>query len=220
MSGQKTNKRLPIRSPMTPKQVRTERRRHLAFALKLAETDVAKLTESEWDALREQLTTPRASEFMVADSHDELDQAGGVWLSTELKSKLEDLLNGKTWQPPLTGTVGVQMQLKPRPRRIFIASPNTAALLNVADWLAAEGSRLRRCAKCKRLFVKVKGGRYCSIECSRARRYARFVRRHGHDELSRRRRNRYHKWVEREKGPAIARVTQQAAKRRAARKRQ
>lgn len=81
-----------------------------------------------------------------------------------------------------------------------------AFLMRAADLIVEHGARIQPCGRagCGRLFVRRKGGRYCSKRCSQQERTTRLRRARGEQAWSERRHSAYRRRVERLHGKELA----------------
>jgi len=155
-------------------------------------------------------------------------------IATEVRTAIENLLTCNRWVVHLSGNSGLTREIVPRAvsragrmrlagfeSSYFSQDFRNAFLINAADAVEAEATRLGKCARkgCGRIFARHRRASYCSSSCSQKERDSRFRQRHTRTELSRRRHDYYKKRIARERGPAVAeKVRSRTAKPRSRRK--
>jgi hypothetical protein len=127
-------------------------------------------------------------------------------LASEVAHGVRALVRGEVWQSRVR-SVRLYLHLHAgRATRQYIAEDLDGFLIEAHELIAAEAKRLRQCPRsdCERIFVANKRQVFCSLRCSQNERTERFLATHSEEELSEKRHARYVAWIQRTKGPAVA----------------
>lgn len=142
-----------------------------------------------------------------------------VIFASEIRNGIEHLTPMSHWTIKLPRDSIVERTIEPRPKRrgghtmlvgyqSFYTSDDfrTSFLLNAADAIEAEGTRIRVCAQkdCGRRFARHRRARYCSARCSQKERDFRFRKRLTKTARSKRRHRYYKNRMERLHGRAVS----------------
>jgi len=93
----------------------------------------------------------------------------------------------------------------------WFGEPRPVFMMAASELLAAEGRRIRTCAwqPCSKVFVRRKGGRFCSNACSQKARTSTYKKLLGPEEWGKRRHGYYQAKLKKEKGEAVAKKARQ-----------
>jgi len=124
-----------------------------------------------------------------------LDRDSVMRVALQVRQGIVGLSTGRRWSFHVTA---LRRHVSPLPKGGFISSYSAenwqpAFLMRAADLMVEQGTRIRRCAwkDCGRLFLRRKGGLYCSKACSQKERTARMEQKLGQEGWSQRRHSYY-----------------------------
>jgi hypothetical protein len=166
---------------------------------------IAALSPEELQRLRSQVWTFPERTMTTGGLHD-LSAAQLARLAGEVGHGVRALIRGEVWRSR-TRSVTLHLHIQGgRATRRYIAEHLDGFLIEAHELIAAEAKRLRQCPRsdCGKIFAANKRQVFCSLLCSQNERTERFLATHSEEELSEKRHARYVAWIQRTKGPAVA----------------
>jgi hypothetical protein len=182
-------------------------RERLTWLLEFASRagSIAALSSEELQRLRSRVWA-FPERMMTTRGLDDLSTAQLARLAGEVAHGVRVLIRGEAWRSR-TRSVTLHLHLrKGRAIRRYIAEHSDGFLIEAHELIAAEAKRLRQCPRsdCGKIFVANKRQIFCSFRCSQNERTERFLATHSEEELREKRHARYFAWIQRTKGPAVA----------------
>ena len=166
---------------------------------------IAALSPEELQRLRSRVWAFPERIMTTGGLHD-LSATQLARLASEVAHGVRALIRGEVWRSRTrSATLYLHIQ-GGRAIRRYIAEHLDGFLIEAHELIAAEAKRLRQCPRsdCGKIFAANKRQVFCSLLCSQNERTERFLATHSEEELSEKRHARYVAWIQRTKGPAVA----------------